>query len=103
MHRPPHSLAILTLEEVKKIDLYTQDTFFQHFEMYKFSLTFKDEMILSTEDYFSLPDEVKHLKISAGNPIKSSEIEELKEYFSADEQEAIRKEQEYLLHGPGKI
>ena len=23
VHRPPHSLSILTLEEVKKIDLYT--------------------------------------------------------------------------------
>lgn len=39
VHRPPHSLAILTLEEVKKIDLYAQDTFFRHFDMYKFSLT----------------------------------------------------------------
>ena len=60
--------------------------------MYKYSLTFKDEMALTTEDYFSLPDEVKHLKISDGNPIKSSEIEELQEYFSTEEQETIRKE-----------
>ena len=34
VHRPPHSLAILTLEDVKKIDIYAQSTFFKHFEMY---------------------------------------------------------------------
>ena len=71
--------------------------------MYKFSLTFKDEMYLSTEDYFSLPHEAKHKKLADATVIKSSEIDELKDYFSAEEQEAIRQEQEYLLHGPGKI
>lgn len=71
--------------------------------MYKFSLTFKDELYLSTEDYFSLPAEVKQKKLADATQIKSSEIDELKDYFSAEEQEAIRKEQEYLLHGPGKI
>ena len=71
--------------------------------MYKFSLTFKDELHLTTEDYFSLPSETKHKNLTDATAIKSSEIEELKEYFSVEEQEAIRKEQEYLLHGPGKI
>ena len=71
--------------------------------MYKFSLTYKDELYLTTEDYFSLPSESKHKKLNDATPIKSSEIQDLKEYFSAEEQEAIRKEQEYLLHGPGKI
>ena len=103
VHRPPHSLAFLTLEEVKKVDLFAQDTFFLHFDMYKFSLTYKDELALQTDDYFSLPSEVKHLKIQEGTAVKSSEINQLSEYFSAEEQEAIRKEQEYNLHGPGKI
>ena len=31
------------------------------------------------------------------------EFSELKEFFSADEEEQMRKEREYLLHGPGKI
>ena len=53
MHRPPHSLAILNLDEVKKIDLYTQDSFFRHFDMYKYCLTVKDEMMLKTETIFS--------------------------------------------------
>ena len=35
--------------------------------------------------------------------IKHAEIDELKEFFSTEEEEAMRREQEYLLHGPGKI
>ena len=103
VHRPPHSLAVLTLEEVKKVDLYVQDTFFRHFDMYKFSLVFKDELKLNTSEPFALPQVTQHLKISEGKKIKSSEINELAEYFSTEEQEAMRKEQEYMLHGPGKI
>jgi len=53
VHRPPHSLAILTLEEVKLIDLFAQDTFFRHFDMYKFSLTVKDEMQLKQDIFFT--------------------------------------------------
>ena len=78
-------MAYLTLEEVSKIDLFAQDTFFQHFDMYKFSLTYKDELSLATEDYFSLPKEDVHLKIGGGTDVKFSEIAELKEYFSAEE------------------
>ena len=42
VYRPPHSLAIFTLEDIKKIDLYAQDTFFSQFDLYKFSLTFRE-------------------------------------------------------------
>lgn len=31
------------------------------------------------------------------------EFPELKEFFSAEEEERMQKEREYLLHGPGKI
>jgi len=31
------------------------------------------------------------------------EFSELKEFFSAEEEERMRQEREYLLHGPGKI
>ena len=49
VHRPPHSLAFLTMEEVKKIDLFVQDSFFRHFDMYKFILTVKDELNFTQE------------------------------------------------------
>ena len=52
VYRPPHSLAIFTLEDIKKIDLYAQDTFFAQFDLYKFSLTFRDQLLLSTVALF---------------------------------------------------
>ena len=41
--------------------------------------------------------------IEQGQKIKFSEIPDLQEYFSADEMEAMRAEQEYMTNGPGKI
>ena len=102
VHRPPHNLAILNLDEVKKIDLYTQDSFFRHFDMYKFTMTVKDEMFLKTTNVFSHKDPVID-KISEGKTIKHSDIKDFKEYFSQEEREAQAAEEEYLLHGPGKI
>ena len=102
VHRPPHSQALLTLEDVKKIDLFVQSSFFKHFDLYQFTLTVKDELRLKTGDFFY--HEGPHTThISEGKTIKFQEIEELTEFFSAEEQEAMRLEQEYLMHGPGKI
>ena len=102
VHRPPHSLSVLTLEDVKKIDIFAQSSFFKHFEMYQFILTVKDELRLEIDDFYAqrAPPLVK---ISEGQPIKFQEIDELTQYFSTEEQEALRKEQEYMMHGPGKI
>ena len=102
MHRPPHSLAILTLDEVKLIDLFAQDTFFRHFDMYKFSLTVKDEMQLKQDVFFTHNDS-QMTGLADGKETKYNEINELNEYFSVEEQQKIKEEQEYLLHGPGKI
>ena len=44
IHRPPHSLAIFSLEDIKEIDLFAQDTFYRHYDMYKYALTIRDEM-----------------------------------------------------------
>lgn len=46
--RPPHSLAIFSLSDVKKIDLFALDTFYRHFDMYKYALTVKDMMHLTS-------------------------------------------------------
>ena len=52
VHRPPHSLALLNMEEVRKVDLFVQDSFFRHFDMYKYALVFKDELALTTSETF---------------------------------------------------
>jgi len=70
--------------------------------MYKFCLTVKDEMLLKTDTIFSHSEPVLP-KIGEGQAIKHNEIKEFKEYFSAEERERQREEEEYLLHGPGKI
>lgn len=85
MHRPPHSLAILTLDEVKLIDLFAQDTFFRHFDMYKFSLTVKDEMQLKQDVFFTHNDS-QMTGLGDGKETKYNEINELNEYFSVEEQ-----------------
>ena len=53
--RPPHSLAIFSLSDVKKIDLYALDTFFRHYDMYKYALTVKDMLHLTTERVMEVP------------------------------------------------
>ena len=46
--RPPHSLEIFNLDDVKTINLFVLDTFFRHFDMYKYTLTSKDSLQLET-------------------------------------------------------
>jgi len=41
--------------------------------------------------------------LADGKDIKYTEISALGEYFSEEEQRKIKEEQDYLLHGPGKI
>ena len=45
--RPPHSLAIFSLTDIKKIDLFALDTLYRHFDMYTFALTVKDMLHLT--------------------------------------------------------
>ena len=46
--RPPHSLAIFSLSDVKKIDLFALDTFYRHYDMYKYALTVKEQLHLTS-------------------------------------------------------
>ena len=39
VQRPPHSLAIFTLDDVKIINDHVQDTFFRFYNMYLYALT----------------------------------------------------------------
>ena len=53
--RPPHSLAIFSLADVKKIDLFVLDTFYRHYDMYKYALTIKDMLHLTTGRMMEVP------------------------------------------------
>ena len=93
VHRPPHSLALLNMEEVKKVDLFVQDSFFRHFDMYKYSLVYKDELALRTAQTFSFKEPKKPEAIQGSNTQKAlfEEVKELRDYFSEEEQLAIKK------------
>ena len=47
IQRPPHSLAVFNLQDVKDIDEFALDTFYRHYDMYKYALTVKDMLHLS--------------------------------------------------------
>uniref|UniRef100_A0A0B6Y865 Uncharacterized protein n=1 Tax=Arion vulgaris TaxID=1028688 RepID=A0A0B6Y865_9EUPU len=44
IHHPPYSTALFTSEDVLKIQTHTANTFFRHFEMYKYAYTFQVEL-----------------------------------------------------------
>ena len=52
IHRPPHSLPIFNLEDVKAIDLFALDTFYRHYDMYKYALTVTDQLQLASMEMF---------------------------------------------------
>ena len=48
IQRPPHSLAIFNLKDVKDIDEFALDTFYRHYDMYRYALTVKDLLVLTS-------------------------------------------------------
>ena len=100
--RPPHSLAIFSLSDVKKIDLFVLDTFYRHYDMYKYALTIKDQLHLTTGQLMEVPQPV-FADLGDANAVEVSQLGELQEYMSTQEQEAIARQRDYMEHGPGKI
>ena len=78
VYRPPHSMAILTFEDVKKINIYAMDTFYRHFDMYKYCMTSKEELNLTKWKMFDHQESEPQLqKLDEGKNIKFSEIPDL--------------------------
>lgn len=102
MQRPPHSLGKFNLDDVKKIDEFVLDNYFRHYEMYKYALTVQENLVLQTNELFTHQDP-KNTNLEEGKLIPPREIDDLKQYFSRAEEEAILREQEYMTKGPGRI
>ena len=62
----------------------------------------KDMLVLATEKVFTL-EEPNLERLEAGKQIAAREIQDLSQFFSAEELERIEKENEYMLRGPGRI
>ena len=102
VQRPPHSLAIFNLDDVKAINDFVQDSYFRYYNMYLYTLTPKDMMVLGTEAQFELEEHELH-RLDQGKHIPPCEIEDLKRFMSQNELDQIEKENEYMLRGPGRI
>ena len=102
VQRPPHSLAIFNLDDVKAINEHVQETLFRFYNMYLYGLTKKSQLVLATEKQYSLSEQYA-LKLDTAKQIPPREIEDLKQFFSAGELDQIEKENEYMLRGPGRI
>jgi len=102
VQRPPHSLAIFNLDDVKNIEEFMQKTFFRHFEMFKYALTIRDMLVLTTEPIFTQKDsELK--SILEGKEVHPREMEDLRQFLSTSEEEAIQREIDYYTKGLGKL
>ncbi|XP_032220462.2 cilia- and flagella-associated protein 119 isoform X2 [Nematostella vectensis] len=53
--RPPFSIELYTVDQVKKITTYIVNTYFRHYKMYKYAFTPKVRLDLSIE-YVGLPE-----------------------------------------------
>ena len=74
VQRPPHSLAIFNLEDVKAINEHVQDTYFRFYNMYLYSLTQDQLIILTTEKQCDL-EEPPQPRLGEGRQIPPREIE----------------------------
>ena len=103
VQRPPHSLAIFNLDDVKAINDHVQDSFYRFYNMYLYSLTKEQLIILATEPQVVL-EEPPQSKLTEGRIIPAREVEgDIRQFLSESEIAQIEKENEYMLRGPGRI
>lgn len=103
IQRPPVSLAIFNLADVKAVDLFVQDTLFKHFDMYAYALTVKDVLQLQTVPVFENVDPAPVAELSKAQEIPARDIDEIYEYLTEEEREEFERQKEYMLNGPGRI
>jgi hypothetical protein len=77
IQRPPHSLAIFNLGDVKKIDLFVQDTYFKHYSMYSYVLTVKDMLQMSTKTVFETKEPTIIDSLNQGVEVPARDIDEI--------------------------
>ena len=84
IQRPPHSLFVFNLNEVKAMTDYVQNTFLKFYLMYQYAIIPKLELELFHDKmfYWEAP---KVQDIEDGAAVKPTEIPDLREYFSKEE------------------
>ena len=103
IQRPPVSLCIFTLQDVKAIDLFVQDSFLKHFDMYAYALTVKDVLQLQTVPVFENVEPESAQSLAEAKEIPAREIEQVYEYLTDEERAEFERQKEYMTSGPGRV
>ena len=103
IQRPPHSLAIFNLQDVKDIDEFVLDTFYRHYDMYKYALTVKDLLHLESVPVMHKVEAQTFDNLTQAREVSMHSFEALQEYMSQQEKDAFERERDYMEKGPGKI
>ena len=102
IQRPPFSLAIFTLADVKEIDLFAQDTSFRHFDMYAYVLTERAMLCLKTNPILAR-GEPAMAELEGATEIPARDIDVIYQYLTEEERAEFERQKDYMLNGPGRI
>lgn len=85
--RPPYSVALFSVDQVKKLTSYAVNTYFRHFKMYKYAFTPKVRLDLSFE-YVGLPVTPEPSEAGEGEQEDTGESEQVTDEREKTEEEA---------------
>ena len=88
---------------MKDIDEFALDTFYRHYDMYKYALTVKDLLHLSSAQGMHQVEEPSYANLTESKEVSMHTFDVLQEYMSQNEKDAFEREREYMENGPGKI
>ena len=81
VQRPPHSLFIFNLNQVKAMTEFVQSTFLKFYSMYQYAIIPKLELELAHDQMFHW-DAPEVQELEEAQEVKPKEIPDLQEYFS---------------------
>jgi len=91
--RPPYSVALFSVDQVKKLTTYTVNTYFRHFKMYKYAFTPKVRLDISLE-YVGLPVTPEPSEAGEGEEEGGGDAEQVTDEPDKTEDDVAVQEQE---------
>lgn len=88
IQRPPYSIGLFTLQDVNRITEYVTDTYFRHYNMYKYAFTKRTVMDLSSLDSWT------ELPLTWSALSSGLSVEEQQQKAEAEREEQRLKEEE---------
>ena len=103
IQRPPHSLAVFSLQDVKDIDLFVQDTFYRHYSMYFYTLTVQDMLQLTSQPAMKALPRQRTNDLKGYKEVPLMHLDIMQQYMSQQEKDQIEAQKDYMERGPGKV